>query len=297
MEGLPFKTRQRYFLLLVFTFFCIVPLLTLYASGYRLSRNFELIKTGGVYIDVPVSGSSFYLNDELKGSGSLFQRNFFIQNLLPGTYMVRIEHDGFQDWRKEFTILPTFIANGRAFLLPKDPELVSISPLLGRASATGTIPTGTQNTEYQNVVRYFNSGKMGVNALPLGATTTILYNNASITVRDRGDIGLWQDRRGSLHAHWLGSEERSPYFFCTIEGCVRDIIIAQGVGGIGHFDFLPESNQFVIVEWKDGVFVTELDTRSPQNIQSLYPVPGATFRVINQDIFILDGEQLFRVVI
>jgi len=295
MEGLPFKTRQRYFLLLTIAFVIIAPLLVLYASGYRLSRNFELIKTGGIYVEVPISGASFYLNDELKGSGSLFQRNFFIQNLIPGTYTVRIDREGFQDWRKTFTILPTFIANGRALLLPLNSERVAVPRFIVGATATGTTQHLLINSEYQNAIPYFSNSKLNVSTFPLGATTTILYNNASTTVRDQGDIGLWQDKKGFLHAWWLGDEDRYPYFFCDINKCTRDILVVSGGGTIGHFDFLPDNNQFVIIEWPDGVFVTELDTRSPQNIQSLYPVPGATFRVINQDIFILDGGQLFRI--
>ena len=75
------KTRRAYLLTLVVVFVTFAPLLMLYAAGYRLTGDLTIIKTGGVYVDTPRAGADFYLDEKYQGSGSLFQRGFFGQNL------------------------------------------------------------------------------------------------------------------------------------------------------------------------------------------------------------------------
>jgi len=294
MEILPLKIRQRYFIGLVITFILVVPLLVLYASGYRISSDLHIIKTGGINVEVSLSGASFYLDDEFEGTGSLFQKSFFIQNLLPDIYTVRIDREGFHDWRKEVQVYPQLITSGKALLLPQEIELSLIELVIEDPVLGDTKNKEILNPEYARLLQFFSATSTGVNALPFGATTTIIYNNATTTVRDSGDIGLWKDSRG-LHAWWLGNEDRSPYFFCELSLCTEEIIVIDDSSTIGHFDFFPDENQFIVIEWPEGVFVTELDTRPPQNIQPLYVTPGSTFRVIDGDIFILDGKKLFLV--
>lgn len=297
MEILPLKIRRRYFIGLLITFIVFAPLLVLYASGYRVTSDFRIIKTGGIYVEVPVSGASFFVNDMFEGQGSLFQKSFFIQNLVPRTYTVRIDREGYHDWRKEVDVYPQLITHGKALMLPKEPERIRLVPI----TATTSVATTTEeiyeevvDTEYDALLALFAATSTGVHAFSEGATTTILYNNATTTVRELGDIGIWRDKVG-LHAWWLGDEERLPYFFCELTTCRREILVSEEGDRIRHFDFLSNENQFVIVEWPDGVFVTELDTRSPQNVQPLYPIAGAQFRVVGGDIYVLDTEKLFRV--
>jgi len=99
MDILSLKKRRLYLTILTIFFFIAVPLIVLYASGYRLSSDLKVIKTGGIYVEVPVSGASFFVDDEFQGSGFLFQKSFFIQDLLPDVYSVRIDREGYQDWR------------------------------------------------------------------------------------------------------------------------------------------------------------------------------------------------------
>ena len=298
MEVLPLKIRQRYFIGLVIAFVIFVPILVLYASGYRLTSDFRIIKTGGIYIEVPLSGASFYVDDKFEGAGSIFQKSFFIQNLRPQTYAVRIERDGYHGWRKEVSVYPQLITNGKALLLPEEVEFTLVTPpvLMEEEGTTTQIEASEAltKTEYDRLVASFTATSTGIAAAPQGATSTILYHGASTTVRELGNIGIWKDAEG-LKAWWLGEVDRLPYFFCTSLECEHEILIAGSESSISHFDFFPDDNQFVIVAWPDGVFVTELDTRPPQNIQPLYPVPGATFRVIEGDVYVLDSDQLFRV--
>ncbi len=295
MEVLSLKKRRLYLLLLTISFFVTVPLIVMYASGYRLSSNFKVIKTGGIYVEVPISGASFYLDDKFKGSGYLFQKNFFVQDLLPSVYSVRIDRKGYQDWRKDFEVTPTRIVSGKALLLPEIPDLILISTSTQKSTSKDVFinQRKVSAVEYDKFITYFNATTTVGQAISEIGTSTILYKGATTTIMELGDIGLWKDAEG-LQAWWIGDKDRFPYFFCRKDICSREILVAGNSSSINNFDFFPADNQFVIIEWPDGVFVTELDTRNPQNIQSLYPIRGARFRVIDNSIYILDGQRLFE---
>lgn len=290
MEGLSSRKRKFYFSLLTLVFFVVAPALALYATGYRLSSDFEIIKTGGIHVAVSTSGADFYLNDEFAGKGTIFQRSFFTQNLTPGVYTVRIEKDGYHPWRKQLEVFPTAISEARAMLLVEEPELVPIPAALG---SNGVVAT-TSNPLYLEVLSAFIATSTGVRGAPLGATTTVMYQGATTTVYERGGVGLWLDELG-LHTLWLRKVDDYPYVFCEFTECKPEILVWERPSEIHHFDFLPTNNLFVLLERSDGVVVTELDTRVPQNTQPLYLIEGAQFRVIGGTIYVLDGNQLFEV--
>lgn len=296
MDVLSPKKRRLYLVLLTVFFFLSVPLIMMYASGYRLSSDFKIIKTGGIYVEVPVSGASFFVEDEFQGTGFLFQKSFFVQDLLPGVYSVRIDREGYHDWRKDFEVAPTLIVSGKALLLPKEPNLILVSSSSPEAVLEDELITQREVSivEYRKFIAYFDATSTIKSAVSEIATSSIFYEGATTTVIELGDIGLWKGT-GGLRAWWLGNADRFPYFFCKADTCSREILVAGGSEDISNFDFFPADNQFIIIEWPDGVFVTELDTRNPQNIQPLYAVTGAQFRVIDNTIYILDDGSLFEI--
>lgn len=292
MDGLPQRTRRIYLGILVVIFIIFTPFLMFYAAGYRLTPDLSIIQTGGIFVEVPRAGADFFLDDVFQGSSGLFDRNYFGQELLPGTYQVRIQQEGYHDWRKQMRVFPKRISNGVALMLPEEPELVAI-PRFDTGTATSTF--AVENEAYTDAVAFFAATSTGVSARGIQSTTTIQYRGATTTVMARGSIGLWKDDDG-LHAWWLGERNAFPYFFCSNQICSRELTIAGAGSGAGHFDFFPADNQFIVVEWPDGVFVTELDTRPPQNIQPVHAVPGTQFRIINGAIHIYTpDDELFRV--
>lgn len=292
MEGLSAKKRRVYLSVLTLIFFVAAPAVALYATGYRISSDFEIIKTGGIHVEVPTSGALFYLDDEFAGSGTIFQKSFFTQNLTPGVYTVRVEKEGYLPWQKELEVFPTVISDARALLLPENPVLTLIPDVVDGGARAGT--RAIENPRYREILDAFAATSTGVVGAPLGATTTVHYNNATTTVYERSGVGLWIDEAG-LHAWWLRDAEDSPYVFCKYTECEREIVVWSQAEEISHFDFFPDSNVFVALERSDGVVITELDTRAPQNIQPLYLQEGAKFRIIEGTIYILDDADLFEV--
>lgn len=297
MEGMSQSKRNMYFYGLVLVFLISAPLIALYATGYRISSDLELIETGGIHVDVQRSGASFFLDDSFEGEGTLFQKSFFVQNLKPGTHSARVEKEGYFSWEKQLEVFPTVITEARSLLILEEPKLTAIARTIERVeeeTEDGTrISRPVPNPAYEAIFAVFNATSTDRAALTGRATTAIQYNGTSTTVYLKDSIGLWHDDTG-LHAWWLNGEDELPYAFCRHNECERHITVWDNPREIRHFDFLPKDNLFILLERRDGIYVTEVDTRAPQNTFPLYPREGARMHVVDNRIYILDDATLFE---
>ena len=116
------KTRRLLFIIAGAAFLILSPLILLYTSGYRMSRDFKITKTGGIYISAPKSGSEIFLDNKLKKKTNILQSGFFIQNLTPKTYSVLVGKEGYWPWQKNLEVKEQFVTEAAAFLVKRDPE-------------------------------------------------------------------------------------------------------------------------------------------------------------------------------
>jgi len=162
-------------------------------------------------------------------------------------------------------------------------------------------------------------------AVPTTSTTTpdiIERSNLRIVPR-----GL------ELYAIWQGQPQDVPYYFCVSSSTlastserygqhVADAVFAQ-LGtttatstlvtvddrvcrteikldrlrqDVFLYDFLPGSSDLVLLQLEDGLYVTEIDDRSWQNTQLLYP--GTNFRTFIENglIYIEQGDEYFEII-
>src|SRR3989344_2039740 len=126
MKPLSIKKRRFYLIVFALLFLIVIPLLILYATGYRFTDTLNLIRTGGIFVSVPESGSEAYIDNFLVKQGGIFQRNIFIQNLKPGLHDVKVVKNGFQSWSKQLQVFPQTVTEAHSFLLPEELTLVEI---------------------------------------------------------------------------------------------------------------------------------------------------------------------------
>ncbi len=138
------KIRDYIFILFIIFFVAGTGLVSLYASGYKISfgwppkLNRLLIKTGMIAVDSSPSGATVYLNDEPQANFSLnpWQKEYLktaakVKNVLPGEYTLGLERDGYWPLYKKISVYPgqtTFIEDINLFRNDL-PLLVSASPL------------------------------------------------------------------------------------------------------------------------------------------------------------------------
>lgn len=135
-----------------------------------------------------------------------------------------------------------------------------------------------------------------------------------------------------VYARWVGSPDQIPHYFCLTytsrattteeygahiyEGlvakyasttgeldetflgqklCRDEIRIDRKWQWVQWFDFVPGSSDLVLMQLQDGIYVVEIDDRSWQNVQLLYPGDYLTMIVDAGRILVKDDEYFVEV--
>lgn len=151
------------------------------------------------------------------------------------------------------------------------------------------------------------------------ATTTVISNNIALYEVD-----------GALYAGALGEGRQVPHYFCIsqveIEAALnleselipeegelffedtltelrnntrecRESIKMDTLGqSLVDFTFFPNTEDLVLMQLQNGLYVIEIDDRGWQNAQLLYPGINLSFVVNGGNIFVKDGTLLFEVI-
>lgn len=297
MEPLSRRTRYTYLALLILTFIVLVPVTVLYSSGYRLGEHFTLVKTGGIYIGSNQSGASLFLDNEFVRGAGILKQGFFVQDLVPGTYTISVKKDGYYAWEKTLNVRPQHVVEASAFMLPQDIPFAPIPEFIETGTTDRVGTARMRNPEYAAVRALFATTTTATSANPqlvlASAGTTTETERVGMELKKKGDIALWR-AGGAVRALWVADSARAPLYFCdSARACGKEIILSTE--RVTFFDFYPEGNELAILTLPRGIFVVEIDDRSIRNTQPLYQSEGASFRIVNDTVFIEDGGSYFSV--
>ncbi len=265
-------------------FIIITPILILYATGYRLTDTFSLGQTGGLYISTNQSGVQIYVNNKFIKETGIFQKNIFIQNLKPGTFVIETRKEGFISWKKELKVYSETVAEARTFMLPNNIVLNEILPFVDVEGTPTSSPATlkTKNPEFVDTTSIFLPQK-------------ITKKNAT-TTPDTKILGKLYLKKisGKLHASWVGNQDERPLYFCINNVCRNEIII-QTSSSVRLFDFFPGRSDLVIVVLDSGIYVTEIDDSPGQNTQPILEGADLDMRVKDNVIYIKKDDTLYSV--
>ncbi len=290
MQPLSLKKRRAYLWSLFIIFFVSFPIIVLYATGYRFTRDFLIVETGGIFVGVPGTGAVLYIDNEPVGTTTLLSRSFFTQNLKPGVYSVRVERDGFYPWQKVLTVEPYIVTDARAVSIPQTIQKVHLLPVASRPRAATTTPP---DVEYLSV-----SANADLVAAFKPATTTAAFSffglATSSALAVSGNVGLFIED-GNLVARFDRATSSAPANFCTKPSrCVSEIFVEKGSETVSSADFLFGNRVLAIYTTESGVYLSEIDARSPRILVPLYQARGAEFRFLNNELIIKDGKNYYR---
>jgi len=100
----------------IILFFIIAPILLLYSSGYKYDWSLKkLIKTGLIVIEVQPRGADIILNNK-----AIKKTPTTLTNLLPGTYTLKLEKEGYLPWQGDITIKSGKAKNLSGIMLFRD---------------------------------------------------------------------------------------------------------------------------------------------------------------------------------
>lgn len=262
----PMHSRKRliFFIIFLVIFIAFIPVVILYSTGYRLNKNFSLLPTGGIYVFYPESGAQLSIDGKLSDQTTLFSRGIFVDNLTPKTYEIEVNKEGYTAWKKTVEVKEKKVTEGYPFLIPSTLSTSSIPKFVTLASGTSV-----SNSLYSDVIGLFSTSTASstklLKKIISGTTTPVISTSTALLKKD-----IEIDVKGNtLIASWKGNKDSTPFYFCDVErlACKDSFVVLQG--DFKKVDFFPGRNDVVLYTTKDGLYVTELDTRPPQNTMKL----------------------------
>ncbi|MDP3965248.1 MAG: hypothetical protein Q8Q13_00415 [bacterium] len=269
MQPLSRNKRRLYLFGLIILFFICLPVALFFASGYSFRTGFGLIKTGGIYISVPYAGADVSLNGKIVGTSGILKRGFYIDNLAPSSYEVVVTREGSRPWRRTLVVEENLVSDTSAYLIPADIRAVMLS-YTESASTTKMI----SRAQYNSYMAAFD--------VP-AATTTRGTRGESVFV-ENGNINVRLSDKGALPtSNFCG---RPSY-------CVKVIPIENGPQTSVAAAFF--GGGIVYATKEKGVFIAEADVRPTPSAAPVYARRGATFRVIDGNLIVKDGKNLYEI--
>lgn len=292
MEPLSLTTRRFYATLFFVLFLIVLPVVALYASGYRLD-GFSLVPTGGIYVATPTSGTTISLNGEVLERSSLFSRSFFFDNLAPGSYVVQAQSDDHYPWSKNLYVESQLVSDVSVLAVAQPlvvRELVSATSTPALAQMSTSTTRVLQESELADIVAVFTatSSAPTTPALPpVGSAADTL------PVDEAGAVALFIER-GDLLVRWTRTSP-PPSSFCTHPStCASVFALERGSETVTDAQFFAGGVVYRTDEL--GVYFSEVDVRQPRFIIPVYTAPGSTFRIIGGQFIIEDDGHYYEVI-
>lgn len=292
MRPMSKKKRLSYLFGLTVVFFLLLPVIILYAIGYRLGDVswLDLESTGGIFVRTERSGVEVYVDGVIDNKTGIFQHNFLISDLEPGVHELLVRADGYNQWVKKVEVFAEKVTEINPYLVHNETILEMLSQYV---LPDGSVVTATSTVELKKITNkmvnpeYFAASKLFASSSPTSIATSSRVLFASVNFNSVGKKGLvlknkvalWQEGN-DLFVEWLGDKDGAPYYFCSADE-VCEIKKKIPIGNkFSHFDFYPGKNNYVLVVLSDGIYVHETDDRtSAQNKAVLIPGKNLDFRI------------------
>ncbi len=278
------KKRAFYFFSFTAIFIIVIPFIVFYSLGYRFTKDYEITERGGLYVFVTENNAEIYINDELKNVSSTFNREMFLQNLKPQSYLVLVSNDIFWPWAKYVDVKEGEVSPVYPLLVPKRIDMLEVIT----ATSSHASSTRVTKAEYDRLALIFKYQQTASVATSSVSTTT--PNIYAITKKK---MKVWFDDT-QIYAQWRGDESRLPTYFCINGLCEMTRTIFNGANNIRHIDFYPGRDDVVIIAVSEGIFALELDTRKYQNFYTLYKGEKPDFRIFDGRVYVQDKGTIYQ---
>lgn len=271
MEPLPRSRRRLYLTVFSLIFIIGLPVTIFYADGWRFEPGVGIVKTGGIYISVPYPDARVIVDDERVGETGFLQRSFYVDDLAPAAYAVRVERDGARPWRRVLIVEPQLVTSADVVLLPEE---ITLTELVLSGSATGT----------RVVSEALNTTLRAAFATSTATTT--------LPLDQRGGVALVLED-GDVLARWTEGGQ-PPAAFCPSPSlCESEVSIKRFGGEAVDARFFGSG---VVYRTKEGgIYFAEIDIRATPISAQIYGAEKTDMRVIDGALIIKSGEALYEV--
>ena len=301
-------TKQKRRVLFVITIggFVALSIATLfYSLGYRIGPEWQIQKTGGVFIRANETGADVFVDGKTSKTTSLLTQTAFIKHLTPHTYEIHVAKDGFVSWQKFITVTPEIVQARDVLLVPialPARSLGTTTPLYTRyILKKGTIfvnQNGTSSPLYNtNVNRFwelpksntllifnkdktFYTGDRFANATtsleffisPSEYVPTEVPQTLISLLMSKQNIIFSDDEQRVIYwddhtigSYWIGDERKMPQWQKT-----RALSVFAIPSKIRSIIAYPQHEDYLIISIGSGIWMLEMDAVGGQNFVPLY---------------------------
>ena len=288
-------TRRIIFYLAIIVFFAISYVVLLYAQGYKYSfSDRRFIRTGAIYLNVNTN-AHVLLDGQMVQTTSFIANTASIDTLLPGTYTVGVQKEGYSVWQKKVTVMEGFVQDfSHVLILPQtDPDQENIrreiqnllhppipSPTLPILSPTpsglqnrgSSIPQSNSKSNLRGIgikllpnpsptpdttAPYFLNGKL-LYVQGENGPTQIATNVTAVVRSDDGRKIAWiADKQ--IWVYWLSDTDYQP-----IHHAGDIILLSRSIYPVKALVWFKDSDHLALDA--DGLKIIEIDTRGGTNI-------------------------------
>ncbi len=293
MEPLSLKTRRVYATTFFVLFLIVLPIVGLYASGYRLS-GFSLVSTGGIYVTVPTSGVTLSLNGQELERSNIFSKAFFFNNLTPGSYVIQATSDEYYPWSKNLFVESGFVSDVPVPaiaqpLVVRELVVATTTAQIVQASIATSTTRAIEEERFESIVEIF-----------LATTTALVKESAvennilSLTPIDKaGGVALFIEE-GNLLVRWTRNSP-PPSFFCTRpSSCSPLFALARSRSEVTSAQFFAGGVLYRMLG--SGVYFSEVDIRIPRLTIPVFTAPDAQFKVIDNSLIVRSQEKYYEII-
>ncbi len=291
------KQQFRYMLGLFAVFLIVIPVIIFYSFGYRVTSDFKIVKTGGIFISNNESGASVLLNGKLKKSAGILDKNMLVQNVKPGSYTVKVEKEGFRQWTKYVKVQEQLVEVCFPLLVPSEPESVEIPRYLP-VEKTEPLKKGAKrpkpevNDDYTDVLDLVKKAKNPSKSIfPTWNSKEIAALKLGPMRKLKGKVFL-SNEANKVYVKWIGKKDQLPFFINTMS---KKLVYTPDKI-IKAIDFYPNRDDSFIVRFDDGsLYAVEIDTRFGN--QNSYRIVKycSSFLVHYEMLFYFIGDKLYSI--
>lgn len=290
------KQQFRYILGLFAIFIIVIPVIIFYSFGYRISDNFKVVKTGGIFISNNESDVSVLLNGKLKKASGMIDRNILVQNVKPGNYTVNVEKEGYRQWVKYIKVQEQLVEVCFPLLVPSElkseaiPKFIPVEKSDLKKSVKR--PKPELNDDYTDVLELIKEAKKPVKSIfPTWNSKEISALKLGPMRKLKGKVFL-SNEGNKMYVKWIGKKEQLPFFINTMSK--KPVYTPEKK--ITAFDFYPKREDAFLVQFDDGsLYGVEIDTRF--GYQNSYRILKycSRFIVHYEMLFYFIGDKLYSI--
>ena len=292
------KTRTILFLICLFLFLSITPLVILYSQGYRFDLNppdggIKITQTGGIFIKTEPKQAEIYIDNELIKRTDFFFGSALVENLLPKRYKIEIKKENYLTWEKNLEIREKEVTEIKNIIL--FPKNMILDSLIFNQEGNTIINNFWFSPDKKKMVLLEKDNSFSPPSLPK-ENPELEENNSESEKNEKAWALKLYDLERNIKSHLIseadiykqGADLINLEFSDDSKDIYLDVEIVKELSQPGTFSSSPENQK--------KTFILKLDKLPLQlSEKEIIPLPEniITLKKYNQDTYYLDNSGYF----